>query len=87
MWLAVATAVLLTAAPYLVRPVRHTVRAIQVLAVVGAAVAAVGPLGSIVGALGLGWAMSAVVSLAIGTPRATPTLRRWSGRWATSGSG
>ena len=74
-WLAVATAVLLTAAPYLVRPVRHTVRAVQVLAVLGAAVAAVGPLGSILGALGLGWAMSAVVSLAVGTPKATPTLR------------
>ena len=35
-WLAAATAVLLTAAPYLVRPARRSVHLIHVLAVVGA---------------------------------------------------
>jgi uncharacterized membrane protein YbhN (UPF0104 family)/tRNA A-37 threonylcarbamoyl transferase component Bud32 len=73
-WLAVATAVLLTAAPYLVRPARHIVRSVQVLAVIGAVMAAVGPLGSVLGALGVGWATSALVSLVVGTPKATPTI-------------
>jgi hypothetical protein len=56
--------------------VRQTVRAVQVLAVIGAIVAAVGPLGSILGALGVGWAMSALVNLVVGTPKATPTLKQ-----------
>lgn len=74
-WLAVTTAVLLSAAPYLVRPARRTVHAIQLLAVLGSLLAAIGPLPTILGAVGLGWAVSAVVSLVIGTPKATPTLR------------
>jgi uncharacterized membrane protein YbhN (UPF0104 family) len=72
-WLAVATAVLLTAAPYLVRPARRSVRVVQLLALVGAVFAAIGPLGSILGAFGLGWGVSAIASLAVGTPKATPT--------------
>ena len=44
-WLAVATAVLLTVAPYLVRPARRYVHAVQLLALFGAVLAAMGPLG------------------------------------------
>lgn len=73
-WLAVATAVLLTVAPYLVRPARRAVRSIQLVALAGALVATVGPLPSILAAVGLGWAVSAAVSLLIGTPDATPAL-------------
>ncbi|WP_426570831.1 lysylphosphatidylglycerol synthase domain-containing protein [Aquihabitans sp. McL0605] len=72
-WLAVAIAVLLAVAPYLVRPARRSVWMISGLAIAGAVLAAVGPLASIAGAVGLGWAMSAIASLAIGTPKATPT--------------
>ena len=74
-WLAVATAVLLTVAPYLVRPARRFVHA-------GAAPRACSarcsrrsaPVATILAAVGLGWAISALVSLVIGTPKATPTL-------------
>ncbi len=72
-WLAIAVAVLLAVAPYLVRPARRAVWLISGLAVAGGALAAIGPMGSVVGALGLGWAMSAVASLVVGTPKATPT--------------
>jgi uncharacterized membrane protein YbhN (UPF0104 family)/tRNA A-37 threonylcarbamoyl transferase component Bud32 len=73
-WLAVSTAVLLTSAPYLVRPARRTVHTVQVLGLLAAALAAIGPIGSLLGAVGLGWAISSLVSLVLGTPKATPTL-------------
>ena len=73
-WLTVATAVLLTVAPYLVRPARRFVTWVQMFAVVGAVLAAVGPVPSILVALGIGWITSAAACLVIGTPRATPTL-------------
>ena len=72
-WLAVAVAVLLAVAPYLVRPARRFVWLVTGTAVAGAVLSAIGPLPSIIGALALGWAMSAVASLVIGTPKATPT--------------
>ena len=72
-WLAIATAVLLTAAPYLVRPARRIVTAVLTLAVVGAIFAALGPIPSILLALGIGWVISAATSLVLGTPRATPS--------------
>ena len=72
-WLAIAVAVLLAVAPYLVRPARRSVWLVSGVAVVGAVLGAIGPLPAIIGALGLGWAMSAVFSLAVGTPKATPT--------------
>jgi uncharacterized membrane protein YbhN (UPF0104 family)/tRNA A-37 threonylcarbamoyl transferase component Bud32 len=72
-WLAVAVAVLLAVAPYLVRPARRSVWLVSGLALVGAVLGAIGPLASIVGALALGWATSAVASLVVGTPKATPT--------------
>jgi uncharacterized membrane protein YbhN (UPF0104 family)/tRNA A-37 threonylcarbamoyl transferase component Bud32 len=72
-WLAVAVAVLLAVAPYLVRPARRFVWLVAATAVLGAVLSAIGPLPSIIGALALGWAMSAVASLVIGTPKATPT--------------
>ena len=74
-WLAVTTAVLLSAAPYLVRPARRTVQAIQLLAVFGGVLAAIGPLVTVLGAMGVGWAIAAFASLVIGTPAATPTTR------------
>lgn len=72
-WLAVAVAVLLAVAPYLVRPARRSAWLVAGAAVVGAVLGAIGPLPSIIGAVALGWAMSAVTSLVIGTPKATPT--------------
>jgi uncharacterized membrane protein YbhN (UPF0104 family)/tRNA A-37 threonylcarbamoyl transferase component Bud32 len=72
-WLAVAVAVLLAVAPYLVRPARRSVWLVTGLAVAGAVLGAIGPMPAVVGALGLGWAMSAVFSLVVGTPKATPT--------------
>ena len=54
-WLAVATAVLLTVAPYLVRPARRFVHAVQLLALLGAVLAAVAPVATILAAVGLGW--------------------------------
>ncbi|WP_421118187.1 lysylphosphatidylglycerol synthase domain-containing protein [Aquihabitans daechungensis] len=71
--LAIAVAVLLAVAPYLVRPVRRFVRLVTGVAVGAGILAAIGALGSIIGALGLGWAMSALASLVVGTPKATPT--------------
>lgn len=72
-WLAVAVAVLLAVAPYLVRPARRSVWLVSGLALLGSVLGAIGPLPAIIGALALGWAMSAVFSLAVGTPKATPT--------------
>lgn len=72
-WLAVAVAVLLAVAPYLVRPARRSVWLVTGVAVVGSVLGAIGPMPSIIGSLGLGWAMSAVASLVVGTPKATPT--------------
>ena len=72
-WLAVATGVLLAAAPYLVRPARRIVTVILTLAVIGAVFAAIGPIPSILIALGIGWVVSAATSLVLGTPRATPS--------------
>jgi uncharacterized membrane protein YbhN (UPF0104 family) len=72
-WLAIAVAVLLAVAPYLVRPARRFVWMVTGVAIAGGILAAIGPLASIIGAIGLGWAMSAVFSLIIGTPKATPT--------------
>lgn len=72
-WLAVAVAVLLAVAPYLVRPARRSVWLVTGAAVAGAVLSAIGPLPSIIGAIALGWAMSAVAALVVGTPKATPT--------------
>ena len=48
--------------------------AVQLLALLGAVLAAVAPVATILAAVGLGWWISALVSLVIGTPKATPTL-------------
>jgi len=72
--LAVATTVILVAAPYLLRPTRHLVYVALVIASVGAVVGVVGLLDDIVGALALGWAVTAAFHLAIGSPAANPTL-------------
>jgi uncharacterized membrane protein YbhN (UPF0104 family)/tRNA A-37 threonylcarbamoyl transferase component Bud32 len=74
-WLAVSTAVLLSAAPYLVRPARRTVYLVQLLALFGCAIAGIGTLATVLGAVGVGWAIAAVVGLVVGTPAATPTTR------------
>ena len=72
--LAVATAVILVAAPYLLRPARRLVYTALTVAAVGAAIAVVGLLDDIVGALALGSFVAAAFHLAIGSPSASPTL-------------
>src|SRR5205085_95046 len=72
--LAVTTAILLSVAPYLVRPARRCVRATELLAVIAAVFAAIAPVGLILAAVGVGWAFSAIANLVVGTPSATPSL-------------
>ncbi len=73
-WLSAASALLLTVAPYLVRPARRMVRVVTWTVLAGATVGAIGPLAAIAAAVGIGWAISAAACLIVGTPRATPTL-------------
>lgn len=72
--LAVASAAVLAAAPYLTRPARKLLRALVVLAALSAVVLVVGLPVAVIGALTLAWGVAALVQLALGTPAGTPSL-------------
>ncbi len=74
--LAVATAVLLVATPFLVRPARRLVLLVLSLGAISASVAVVGLPSDIIGSVALGWGVAAVVHLIFGTPAATPSIRQ-----------
>ncbi len=74
--LAVATAMLFVAAPFLVRPARRFVLAVLVLAAICGAFALVGLPSDIIGSVALGWGVAVVLHLLFGTPAATPALHQ-----------
>jgi uncharacterized membrane protein YbhN (UPF0104 family)/tRNA A-37 threonylcarbamoyl transferase component Bud32 len=71
---AVTTAVVLAAAPFLTRPIRRLGEAIVVLSAIGALARGVGDLNAIFAGLALGWGVAALVHLAFGSPAGRPTL-------------
>jgi uncharacterized membrane protein YbhN (UPF0104 family) len=71
--LAVATTVLLIAAPYLLRPARRIVIALLTLSALSAVVALTGLPDDVIGGVALGWGVAALFHLAFGTPAATPS--------------
>ena len=73
-WLAVATAVLLTVAPYLVRPARRFVHGCSSSPCSVRCSRRSRPCASILARSGSGGGSPPLVSLVIGTPKATPTL-------------
>lgn len=72
--LAVATTILLVAAPYLLRPARRLVFAVLAVAAASAVLAVVGLPDDVLGGWALGWGVAALVHLAVGTPAATPSI-------------
>ena len=74
--LAVAVAGLLVVAPFLVRPARHLVTALLLVAATCGVLAGAGLPLDVVGSFALGWGIAAVLHLALGTPAATPTLEQ-----------
>jgi uncharacterized membrane protein YbhN (UPF0104 family) len=74
--LAVATTVLLVAAPYLLRPARRLVVALLTLGALGALIAVVGMPDDVVASIALAWGVAAGFHLVVGTPAATPSLEQ-----------
>src|SRR5262249_39161323 len=74
--LAVVAAVILTAAPFLTRPVRRTGQVLLVLFAVSAVVLRVGGPNDVFGALVLAWAVAAALHLVAGSPAGRPTVRQ-----------
>jgi uncharacterized membrane protein YbhN (UPF0104 family) len=72
---AVCVAVVLAAAPFLTRPTRRLMRATIAIGAVCAIAGSSALPSAIVAGLALGWGTAAAVHLALGTPRATPSLR------------
>ena len=72
--LAVATAVVLVAAPYLTRTARHLVVGLLAMASFGALLLTLGLAVDVFGAVVLGWGTAALVRLAVGSPEGTPTI-------------
>jgi len=71
--LAVVGAVVMTAAPYLTRPVRRLGYFLVVLMVVATLTLGVGGLNDVAGALALAWGIAAFLHLALGSPAGRPT--------------
>jgi uncharacterized membrane protein YbhN (UPF0104 family) len=72
--LAVATAVLVVVAPYLLRPARRLVYAALWTGAAGAVGAIVGLPDDVIGALAIGWGVAAILHLAVGSPAANPSV-------------
>ena len=71
--LAVASAAVLAAAPYLTRPARKGLRLLVVLAAICAVILVEGLPAAVVAGLALAWGIAALVQFAIGTPAGTPS--------------
>jgi uncharacterized membrane protein YbhN (UPF0104 family)/tRNA A-37 threonylcarbamoyl transferase component Bud32 len=72
--LAVVTAVVLTAAPFLTRPTRRLAQAVVLLTALGTLYQADGSLNAVFAALVLGWGVAALLHLAFGSPAGRPTI-------------
>jgi uncharacterized membrane protein YbhN (UPF0104 family) len=72
--LAVASAAVLAAGPYLTRPTRKVVKFLVVLSAVCAIILVEGLPEAVVAALALAWGVAALVQFALGTPAGTPTV-------------
>jgi uncharacterized membrane protein YbhN (UPF0104 family) len=74
--LAVATTILLVAAPYLLRPARRVIFVLLGFAAVSAIGALVGLPEDVIASVAIGWGVAALFHLAVGTPAATPSTRQ-----------
>jgi len=74
--IAVLTAVISAAMPYLSRPWRWASRALILCAGLAAIVLQAGALADVLGAVAVGWAVAAGLHLVVGSPGGTPTLER-----------
>ena len=72
--LAVLAAVVLVAAPFLTRPVRRLGQLVLLLVVPGTVVLGLGGVDAVLGAVGIGWGMAALLHLALGSPAGRPTM-------------
>ena len=72
--LAVIAAVIATAAPFLTRPVRRIGQVLVILTTLGTLYRDDGSINAVIAALALGWAIAALVHLALGSPAARPTV-------------
>jgi uncharacterized membrane protein YbhN (UPF0104 family)/tRNA A-37 threonylcarbamoyl transferase component Bud32 len=72
--LAVTTAVVLAAAPFLARPTRRVGELVVLLTTVGSLYRSAGDVNAVFAAVALGWGVSALMHLVFGSPAGRPTL-------------
>ncbi len=72
--LAVLGAVVLVAAPFLTRPVRRLGQIVLLVVVPGTIVLGLGGVDAVLGAVGIGWGVAALLHLALGSPAGRPTM-------------
>ena len=72
--LAVLAAVVCVAGPFLTRPVRRLGQLALLVVVPGTIIVGLGGVDDVVGALGIGWGVAAILHLALGSPAGRPTM-------------
>jgi uncharacterized membrane protein YbhN (UPF0104 family) len=72
--LAVLTAVVVVAAPYLTRPLRRVGQVALLVVVPGSVVLGVGGIDAALGGFAVGWGIAAIVHLTVGSPAGRPTV-------------
>ncbi len=72
--LAVLAAVVFVAGPFLTRPVRRLGQLALLVVVPGTIIVGLGGVDDVVGALGIGWGVAAILHLALGSPAGRPTM-------------
>jgi len=72
--LAVLAAVVLSASPFLTRPVRRCGQLVLLVVAPGTLVLGLGGVDAVVGAVAIGWGVAAVLHLALGSPAGRPTM-------------
>ena len=72
--LAVLTAVVMVAAPFLTRPARRSGQFLLLLVVPGSIIVGLGGVADAIGAFGVGWGVAAILLLALGSPAGRPTV-------------
>jgi uncharacterized membrane protein YbhN (UPF0104 family)/tRNA A-37 threonylcarbamoyl transferase component Bud32 len=72
--LAVLSAVVLVASPFLTRPVRRCGQLVLLVVAPGTLVLGLGGVDAVAGAVAVGWGVAAIVHLALGSPAGRPTM-------------
>ena len=85
--LAVLAAVVCVAGPFLTRPVRRLGQLALLVVVPGTIIVGLGGVDDVVGALGIGWGVAAILHLALGSPAGRPTMAQVRRRARGAGRG